>query len=237
MLGPLVGFALMPGSFPLVGAAMGMMLPRRQEGSEFFSKFLRAPSTIGAVAPSSRELCRLMASCAELSSAQSVVEWGSGTGVITEALRERYVGHLFSIEIDPELASVTHERVPSARVFAASAQHTRHILDSAGMRGCDRLVSGLPWASFSIQDQEELFDVIDDVLLPGGIFVTFGYAHSLGVHGGRRLLAKMLTRMSDVRVSKTVWGNLPPAFVYSGRQGRPQASHPDGTRLFLSLHG
>jgi phosphatidylethanolamine/phosphatidyl-N-methylethanolamine N-methyltransferase len=239
--GAVAGFLLAPGSFPLMGAVGAAALGKRGPEPTFFGRFMSSPRTIGAIAPSSTGLCRQMADDASLQGAEVVVEWGSGTGVVTRELAARHGGPLVVLEIDPDLAGMTYETVshlPDARVYAASAAHTRHILDNLGVGACDRLVSGLPWASFPRSQQDELFDVIEDVLAPGGVFVTFAYVHSLGTHGGRRLLAKLLTRFDDVTASPVVWKNLPPGFVY--RATRPSVtgvpSRPLGPSFFLATH-
>ena len=66
----------------------------------FFRQFLRSPQTLGAVAPSSRRLARVMVGGLPLGTAEAVVEFGPGLGAVTgEILRRKGEGtRFFAIE-------------------------------------------------------------------------------------------------------------------------------------------
>ena len=59
-----------------------------KETALFFLRWLRAPTRIGAVAPSSRQLGRAMARQVAGGGTDPVIELGGGTGSITRALLE-----------------------------------------------------------------------------------------------------------------------------------------------------
>lgn len=181
----------------------------------FLKAFLRDPSGIGAVAPSSPALARAMVEAAAIGPDDVVVELGAGTGPMTEAIvAARPVGPLLVLEPDGALAARCRARVPQAEVVEAFAQDLPALLDARGHDGCDRIVSSLPFASFPAALQDAVFDAIGAVLRPGGRMVTFTYAHSPWLPAGRRARRVLDARFASVTTTPVVWGNVPPAFVY-----------------------
>ncbi len=181
----------------------------------FLREFVRDPVQLGAVAPSGRELARLMVEAAELAPEHVVVELGAGTGPMTEAILEaRPEGPFVALEPNPELAVILQQRFPGVRVEQRYAQELRAILDETGAERADRVVSSLPWAIWSESLQNEVFDAILDVLAPDGRMVTFGYVHAQPLPAARRLRAQLTSRFHEVTTTRVAWRNVPPALVY-----------------------
>jgi phospholipid N-methyltransferase len=187
---------------------------------QFLGHFLRRPSETGAIAPSSRALARLITSEADLPGARVVVELGPGTGVFTESIARQLPdgARFFALELNPQFAAMTHRRCPDVKVFCDSAVRAREYLELEGMAHCDRIICGLPWAAFGEQLQDDLLDTIVDVLSPDGRFLTFAYLQGLLLPAGRRFRSKLRSRFARVTTTRTVWRNLPPAFVYCARK-------------------
>ena len=61
---------------------------------------------------------------------------------------------------------------------------------------------------------------MDQALVPGGVFVTFGYLQSLALPGAWALRRRLRHGFADVAKTKVVWGNVPPAFAYICRKGK-----------------
>ena len=183
---------------------------------DFFREFLRDPSRTGAVMPSGAGLCRMLARTAGAPMAKVIVEFGTGTGVVTqEILRQMPSGsRLIGIEINEDLAKATQALCPDAEVVNESAAEAREILERKGLDACDCIVSGLPWASFPEGLQDELLSGALAALRPGGRFVTFAYLHALPSPAARRFKAKLVQRFASVGKTSTVWANVPPALVY-----------------------
>lgn len=195
------------------------------EVSAFFRAFLAGPGKIGSIAPSSQALARAMVQNADLRAGQVVVELGAGTGPFTRALAQVPGITLIALEPDPALARLCREAAPGVPVEEGYAQELPAILARHGHTGCDRVVSGLPFASWSAEVQRAVFDGIDAVLRPGGRMVTFTYVQSPWLPAGRRARALLEQRFARVRTSPVVWANLPPAFVYvCDRSDAPSAS-------------
>jgi phosphatidylethanolamine/phosphatidyl-N-methylethanolamine N-methyltransferase len=185
-------------------------------GLPFLRQFLASHVETGAVASSSQGLAELITDFASLDKANVVIELGPGTGVFTEKILEkmRDNGIFFALEINPRFVEATRVRCPQCRVLHDSAAHARKHLNGLGIQHCDSVVSGLPWAAFPEDLQDEILDAVVDVLKPGGTFVTFAYLPGLLLQTGKRFGRKLCSRFSQVERSPTVWRNIPPAFVY-----------------------
>ncbi|MEM7038679.1 MAG: hypothetical protein AAF570_16960 [Bacteroidota bacterium] len=61
----------------------------------------------------------------------------------------------------------------------------------------------------------ECMRAVENVLVPGGRFVTVGLYHGRKSPGGRRLKRMLHERFDNVEQSKSIWSNIPPAFYYT----------------------
>lgn len=203
------------------------MHPRSPRGSErdgerrkpmlnFAREFILSPRSTGAIAPSSQGLAQTITQIAGVQYADTVVEFGSGTGVFTEQIRKAISPNtlFFAMEINPVFVAKTRERCPGVTVYQDRACKTRQYLEENNRSTCDCIISGLPWTLFSDEEQDRILDVTASVLRPGGRFVTFSY---LGVglkRNGRRFRSVLPQHFKSVETSRMVWRNLPPAYVY-----------------------
>jgi len=184
--------------------------------TQFFRQFILYSSQTGAVAASSEGLCELITETAELSKASVVVEFGSGSGIFTEKILQkiREDTTFFAIEVNRDFAEATRLRCPGVQVYQDCATNARKYLEAHGHRYCDCIISGLPWASFKEHLQDSLLDTILDILKPGGLFLTFAYLQGLLLPSGSKFKKKLRARFSKITNTRTVWTNIPPAFVY-----------------------
>ena len=185
----------------------------------FLQQFFSRNMETGAVAASSDGLAELITDFASVDKAAAIVELGPGTGVFTEKILEKmpHDGVFFALEINPLFVAATRKRCPGSREFHDSAAYARKYLDELGIDHCDVVVSGLPWASFPDELQNEILDAVLDVLRPGGTFVTFAYRRGAYLSSGNDFQRKLHNRFCEVERSHTVWRNIPPAFVYRAR--------------------
>jgi len=185
-------------------------------GFTFLKQFLAVPRDIGAIAPSSQRLADVVTETANVREANVVVEFGAGTGVVTEVIARklRDGSHFLALEINPHFVEILRHQCPNVKVIHDSAANTKKHLAEAGLEHCDCIVSGLPWTSFGNDLQDELLDAVLEVLEPGGRFVTFTYIESPWLAGGKRFRQKLHERFSDVGRTPVIWWNLPPAFAY-----------------------
>lgn len=169
------------------------------------------PKAIGAVAPSSPKLSRLMASPLHASSAP-VLEIGAGTGAITRAILDRGVSpeRLFIVERDPELAAFLRRQFPCVHVNCGDARHCGTLLAHHRIAGFQTIVSSLPLLNFHHAQRMELIETMLRVLTPDGELIQYTY-------GGRcPIPARRFGLYAEC--SGRVWQNLPPAAVWRFRK-------------------
>jgi phosphatidylethanolamine/phosphatidyl-N-methylethanolamine N-methyltransferase len=186
----------------------------------FVREFLRSPLTVGAVAPSSGALARVVTAPVPRTGDPVVVELGPGTGAFTAAIQRRLAGrgrHI-AVEVNERFAAQLAARHPGVEVARTDAGALGEILAERGVDRADVLVSGLPWAAFAESRQRDVLAAVVGVLSPHGAFTTFAYVHARWSPPARRLLRSLESRFDEVVVSRTVWANLPPALVYHCRR-------------------
>ncbi|MGD8376804.1 MAG: methyltransferase domain-containing protein [Acidobacteriota bacterium] len=185
-----------------------------------WSAFLDAPRRVGAIVPSSSALARRMVEDVAWESVRTAVECGPGTGAFTGAILDRLpdAARLLAVELNPALAARLQERHPEVRVHSGSIAALPEILREHDLGPVDVIVSGLPWAAFSAEEQEVLLSRLISCLAPGGRFLTYAYIQGLLLPSGRRFRRLLHRNFPQVRRSPVVWRNIPPAFVYRCRR-------------------
>lgn len=198
----------------------------------FAKEFLKEPKEMAAVAPSSRFLARRMVQGIDFVHAGAIVEYGPGLGTFSRAVingmhtagvsnapasdpalpRCRFI----AIERNEKMAELFRHRFDPSDVtlYNDDAANVRHICELEGVADVGYVVSGLGWPSFSDDLRERILVATSQVLRPGGEFRTFGYHVGLMLRGAwhfRRLVRQLF---SEVTISRIVWRNMPPAFVY-----------------------
>ncbi|HVY56070.1 MAG TPA: methyltransferase domain-containing protein [Thermodesulfobacteriota bacterium] len=183
---------------------------------KFFTQFIINPARTGAVLPSGDKLCEYMTDLAGLDGVSTVIELGSGTGVITEKIMRKKAENttFFALEINPAFVEATKTKCPDAVVYQSSAENVMKHLEMHGESGCDRIISSLPWSTFNGETQQLILDSIYDVLKPGGIFLTYAYVLGVVAPSAWRFKKKIYAKFDKVETSRIVWNNIPPAFIY-----------------------
>ena len=191
-----------------------------REYGRFAGEFLLHPVLVGAIAPSSRELALRMVRWIDWESACTVVEYGPGTGAFTEQILQckRPDTAFFAVELNSQFAAALAGRFPDVTILQDSVANIEALCQQQGVSEVDAIVCGLPWAAFSDREQSAYLDAMMRVLKPGGHFATFAYLPGMVLPAARRFRGKLRSFFGEVRVSPTVWMNIPPAFVYQCRR-------------------
>lgn len=186
----------------------------------FVREFLRSPGSVGAIWPSSPALARMMVQESGVGAAARVLELGPGSGAFTgEILKALGPGARFvSIEKSPELARTVAAKFPQARVIEGCATRLRSHLEEENFGKPDAILSGLPWAAFGEGLQAAILDEILGALAEGAVFSTFAYFGPHWFKAGRAFRSRLEASFGEVRRTRIVLSNLPPAFVYSCRR-------------------
>ncbi|NIP29914.1 MAG: methyltransferase domain-containing protein [Candidatus Dadabacteria bacterium] len=186
----------------------------------FLREMVKYPTRTGSIAPSSEELSDLITDKANLYDKETVVEFGTGTGVFTEKILDKINPDttFIALEINPTFVEVTKKRCPDVVIYNDSAENVKIHLEKHGKSSCDCIISGLPWTAFHPQLQDRLLGSILNVLKPGGKLLTFSYSHSVVFPTAMRFRRKLNSMFSKVNTSRTIWSNFPPAFIYSAKK-------------------
>ena len=186
----------------------------------FLAAWVRNPVSMGAIAPSSRGLAELLASVVPSAGAPMVVELGSGTGAITNAIERRLPAGATHIAVDanPAMVAYLRQRCPGVDAVVGDAAELGAVLEQRSITGVDAVVSGLPWALFTPTAQGNVLREIANALGPVGVFATFAYSVARPLPSAQRFRRRLQSNFNEVVRTKTVWANLPPAFGYLCRQ-------------------
>lgn len=184
--------------------------------AKFLVEFLRKPNVTGAIVPSSHFLAEKVVDWIDWEQTSTLIEWGPGTGSFTKLILERKPEscRYLAMELSPEMCDVLRKRFPDIEIRQESVTEVVKICENECIEEVDCVVSGLPWAVFSEEIQNEFMRALMCVLKPGGQFTTFAYLHGLPTPAGRRFKTKLCEFFSEVSMSETVWANVPPAIVY-----------------------
>jgi phospholipid N-methyltransferase len=179
-----------------------------QDLGQFLKSWFKDPKLIGAVAPSGRALAKLMS--AGLGPGARVIELGSGTGTVTEALLQTGVHpeDLYLLERNEAFFDILSRRFPRSPLVAVDALDLRERF--AGELGTfDFVVSGLPLLLFSPAQKAQLFEQIFAVLGPKGAYQQFTYGLRCPIDRETRARLGLERKLLG-------WAalNIPPAFVY-----------------------
>ncbi|MBC7834503.1 MAG: methyltransferase domain-containing protein [Phycisphaerales bacterium] len=153
------------------------------------------------------------------SKARVVVEYGPGTGVVTEQILLSMPRDciFFGIERNERMVELSRRRHPGVSIYQDNAAKVSDLCVQQGLAAegsVDLVLSGLPWPSFTDELRADILNATAQVLRPGGVFVTFGYHIGLVLRGAWHFRRTVSELFSDVSTSKVVWRNVPPAFVY-----------------------
>ena len=181
------------------------------ETFSFWRAWLRAPRSVGAVAPSGPSLARLMTRHVNQRHGP-VIELGPGTGVFTRALLASGLPmhRLALVEADPVFADALSQRYPQAQVLRMDAAMLGDTPPLFGDERASAVVSGLPLLSMPPKQVAAIIrGVFDQQLRADGALYQFTYGHRCPLP--HHLLEQL--DLDAVRIGRVLF-NLPPATVY-----------------------
>ena len=177
----------------------------------FLRQLITNPRQVSAISPSSPWLARAMTAGLHPGIGK-VVEFGPGTGRLTEAILARGVApaDLTLFEMNGDFVRHLRARFPGVQVHHGPAQDATDVL---GEGVASKVISGLPLLSMPQQLRNAIVSAAFAVLAPGAAMVQFTY-------GPRPPLSpQTLDHMGLHAVAgPRVWRNLPPARVFRLRR-------------------
>ena len=192
---------------------------RFKQSLHFAQQFFRQPRTTGALLPSGRALGQAMADSIDWDQVRTAVEIGPGSGAFTGELLRRVEdsNRLMLVEINPSFVDLLRIAHPELEIIQGNVENLRAVLEERSTICVDAIVSGLPWTIFESNQQDRMITSIRSSLCRKGQFSTFIYLQGLVLPGGRRLVKLLEKNFKEVRRTKIVWANLPPAVIFKCR--------------------
>lgn len=141
--------------------------------------------------------------------ARVVVEFGAGTGVITDSLLEKMSedAKLLCFEVDGALFNKLRERIKDPRITLINdgAENLGKYLEKYNLVGVDYVISGLPLVSLPPKTRAKIVAEVLEHLKRGGKYIQLQYS----------LVSRkeFKSLFSEMRLGFTPL-NIPPAFVY-----------------------
>lgn len=186
-----------------------------RENLSFLGLWLKRPSSVGAMIPSSRKLAAAMAQEIDKTQEGIVVELGGGTGKITRAILDSGVPpqHLLVVEREPSLARLIGKKFPGVQVVCGDACELDKLLERAGAGPVKAVVSGLPLLSLPDHVCWKILSQVFSILSDTGVFVQFTY-------GPKSSIPQAVAGALAIQGERSCWilDNLPPAAVWRYRR-------------------
>ena len=177
----------------------------------FLKQYLRNPFGTGGVAPSGRQLAKLMVSKLAPQPTEIIVELGPGTGAFTRELLAQGVepANLILVEFNKEFVKFLKREFPNLRILEGPAQDLPQLLKTLGQTSVKKIISGIPLRSMKPAECRQIATAVAAVLAPGGIFVQFSYFKASPVPKEVAAEAGLAGQCVG-----GVLNNVPPAFVW-----------------------
>ncbi|MBS0272089.1 MAG: methyltransferase domain-containing protein [Proteobacteria bacterium] len=174
----------------------------------FLLRALRNPRQLGAVAPSSRHLCALLARHAAIDESSPIVELGGGSGSVTRGLIKANIdpARIYVVELDQQLAIYLKKAFPQVNVIHGNAAELDKILPPEIIGKVHRVVSGLPMINIPETIRQQILQSCFKIMAPGGAYLQYTYSPRSSIDAEASQLKKQ-------RIG-TIFLNLPPATVW-----------------------
>jgi len=176
--------------------------------------FLKSPKTIGAISSSSRYLADEICIRSGVGKASRILELGPGTGIFTSRiLNLKKSEATFSvIEREDRFVEKLKSKFEDLEIHHGDALDLLEQFED----GClDCVVSGLPWAAFDRDFQEDLLQTLLQKMASRARFSTFVYVQSPYLSSGKSFSRLIHEKFDKVEISPLISRNFPPANVFT----------------------
>lgn len=175
----------------------------------FIKQFIKYPTKIGAVLPSSKYLAKRMVEEIDFSSCKYIVEYGPGTGVFTEEImkRKNQNSKFLIIEQNIEFYHMLCDRygnTPNVIIVNGTVEKIEEYLKENEFPYADVIISGIPFTSLPKDVTKTILHNTTQVLKRESLFITFQYS---------LLRKQMFEEYFQILDRKREICNVPPAYV------------------------
>ena len=180
----------------------------------WLKNYIKHPLVMGSILPTSGSASKLMAKDLVAPEANLVLELGSGTGAITQALLRKGVleENLVLVEINQEFCNILEGKYPKATVLCMGAlDFFKNDYKFSNIK-FDVIVSGLPLVSMGTSQSELICDLSIRQLNCRGHFVQVTYFLKCPFPKTIIYKYKLIAKLTGFTLL-----NFPPAFVWDIR--------------------
>ncbi len=179
----------------------------------FFRNFLRHPSRVGWLLPSSTYVVRSVLKRVNWRGARHFIEYGPGTGTVTNAIlrRMRLDAKLIVFEVDPAFCNFLRATIldPRFHLVQQSAADVGAVLAKMGMESADCVVSGIPFKPLPRRAGGEIVQKTKRALRPGGQFLVYQFSGVV-----RSYLREHFSTIEE----SLEWRNIVPTRIFTCRR-------------------
>ncbi len=175
----------------------------------FVAGFIRHPSMVASIVPSSPTLIRHMLKPVDWAQTRLFVEYGPGVGTFTRPLLERMRGDATLIVIDTNADFIDYLRreIPDSRLIAVhgSAADVVDIVRAQGFETADYVLSGLPFSNLPPELGAAIGKATQAILRPGGAFLVYQFR--------AKVKESLVPFFSHIDEAMEYW-NIPPCCLF-----------------------
>ena len=177
---------------------------------EFFSNFIHNPRQIAAIAPSSRHVVGRVIDEIDFNNAKCIVEYGPGTGSITNEILKHLSpdGKLICLDVNQKFCRYLAKNIKDSRlaIINDSAVNIGIYLKKFNIKKFDYALSSIPFTFIKAEDKKTIIRKTRDNMAKGGKFIVY-QQYSLNLKKYLSLYFKKISTIFEVR-------NIPPTFIY-----------------------
>lgn len=175
----------------------------------FASNFLKHPTMLGSVIPSSRSLVSRLLDPVDWDKARYLVEYGPGVGTFSREILARMHpdARLLVIELNRDFVAYLRRHIKDPRIIVhhGSAGDIESILQAHGWSGFDYGISGIPFSTLPEGIRSDILTRTRDCMSEEGEFLVFQFSPRVLPH------LREVFRTVD---KGFVLRNIPPAHCY-----------------------
>ena len=185
---------------------------------------------IASVTPTSSFGVRWICDRVDFDASRVIVEFGPGTGVITEVLLERMRpdARLILVELNESFVRILREKFkdPRVSIHQADARNVRQILEAENLDSIDCLITGIPFSYLPDEVRGRIVSETARQMRDGGCFLAYQTIWQQDRH-----LLDHLARNFEHTVGTIELRNAPPLRLYMARRCLRTNGHSDNGQL------
>lgn len=184
-----------------------------RETWSYLRNFVKDPK-VGAITPCSRHTVSRLCQKLSLETADTLVEFGPGSGVFTRYLLDHMpaTSKLIVIEINTSFVKQLRplsEQDPRLRVYHDQVENLGAVLADEAVQLIDGVVSGIPFSMIPVEAKDQILSETYRFLKPGGRFLAYQTSYGL--------VPRLKTHFDEVKKDLEA-KNLPPMYLMEGRK-------------------